>query len=161
LQCLFVDKPVSDYEQQNPDEPWTKVAEEIEKKVSRIKSLSPNYPTSRGERHEGDELQYLCDRQQQEMAFATRFPSHPQENPQIFFLRGGDSAAHAGFPRRIRFQTLPALLDQPDESLRDLVYPVVAPWVQTAPTGTELGYLLDQLVYAVKKLSAASGRTAA
>ena len=159
LQCLFVDKPAAAYTHQ--DEPWTKVAEEIEKKVSRIASMTLSRAITALDRQEGDELRYLCNRQSQEMSFTMRFTAQAPEVPQIYYLPGPDNAAHAGFTRRIRFRTLPALLDRPEESLRDIVLPVAAPWVQTPPTGKELGYLLDQLAYTLKKFHAAGGATAA
>src|SRR5215471_3816993 len=99
LQCLFVDKPVSEYEQENPDKPWAIVAGEIEKKVSLLESLPGAVANMPRERNEGDEVSHLCDRQLQEMAFMVRFQSQPPEVPQVYFLPGSDDAAHSGFVR--------------------------------------------------------------
>jgi hypothetical protein len=148
LQCLFADKPVS---QCDPDEAWTLVASDIETKVARFETLAPSSPAHPGEPSEGDELRYLCDRQKQEMGFANRFSSTPVGVPQIYFLPGNEDAAHASFVRRVRFRSIPELLGQAGESMRDSLLPVVAPWVQDPPTGDELGYLLDRLAHAVTK----------
>jgi hypothetical protein len=155
LQCMFKDDPVS---APDNDAAWTMVADEIDKKVSLFES-APGAGTTQ-ERNDGDEVRHLCDRQQQEMAFKMRFKSQPAEMPQIYFLPGSEDAAHSGFVRRIRFDTLPFLLDQQNESMRDTVLPLVAPWVQAPPTARELDYLLDQLAYTVKKFHGGSARNA-
>ena len=153
--CMWEVTPLKDL-QKVPEQPitlqpdrdaaWTGVVKDILKVVQELSTRQAPRVQSGEDDFEGDALVSLCNRQDQEQELWTRFLAAPVGAPQIYFLSGSEDAQHQRFIDRVLHRTLPDMLGQPAESLRDIVKPVSAPWVETPPSGREFPYLLTKTV---------------
>ncbi len=94
--------------------------------------------------HWGRAAVRLVNRQEQEERLLEKLKLPP--TPVHFFLLPGDEqAAHDSYMERFRYATLPWLLRQPAESIRDVTELVSAEWLHRPPRGGELPFIVSKL----------------
>lgn len=94
--------------------------------------------------HWGRAAVRLVDRQAQDDRLRQRVKVPPMP-VHIFLLPGDEKAAHESYMERFRYATLPWLLGQPADSLRNVTEVVRAEWINKPPEGSELPYIVSKL----------------